>query len=121
MTAATTTMTRPEWCTDHITDDGRPVTHVAKIHAGSVEVEVEQYVEPREGEQATPFVELPDALTLDTAREVLDYIAALQQAAALVEGVGPDEHLCERCAPHAADAFEAGHRAGMRIARHGQQ
>lgn len=121
-TADTTTDTTsgcPSWCQHHSTDDdGRQVTHVRPITVGAVSLEVEQYVTPRDDEPTGPVVVLPQVQDwiMANPRDVLDYIAALQQAGDILEGVGPDELFCERCAPGAEESFQTGMRAGMRIA-----
>lgn len=119
-TADSHTITCPSWCDTHSTDDdGQQVTHVRPITVGAVSLEVEQYVTPGEGEHASPFVVLPQVQDwiLTSARDVLDYITALQRASDILEGVGPDELVCERCAPHADESFSAGVRAGRSLER----
>lgn len=113
------TLTCPPWCEDHSTDvdSGGPLAHLRVIRVGDVEVEVEAYVTPRQGESSEPVVQLPELTSLDSVKEVRDYVAALQQALDTLEGVGPDELVCERCAPHMDEAFQAGMRAGRSLAQ----
>jgi hypothetical protein len=113
-TADTTTDTTtgcPSWCQDHPETDSTTVEHRAVFPVGSARLEVTR------DDDGPVRIFLPDVETY-SPDDLRPLAAALTGAADELEGVGPDELLCERCAPHADEAFQAGRRAGQRVDGH---